>query len=102
LDPAHLPFTHEGTLAKRSDAQRMDMDVIWNTLTRNIEKDDDSDYAGCQSIGQRGFKVIAYTPNDPTKNIGNFSKLHFIFVFIIITTITHHIMIYTDTPVDRN
>ena len=73
LDPAHLPFTHEGTLAKRSDAQRMDMDVIWNTLTRNIEKEDDEDFVGSQTIGQRGFKVLAYTPNDPNKNIGNFT-----------------------------
>ena len=27
LDPAHLPFTHENTLAKRSDATSLHIDV---------------------------------------------------------------------------
>lgn len=28
LDPSHLPFTHEGTLAKRSDAEPLEIDMI--------------------------------------------------------------------------
>lgn len=32
LDPAHLPFTHEGTLAKRSDATELSFEVITDTL----------------------------------------------------------------------
>eukprot|EP00013_Stygamoeba_regulata_P027159 CAMPEP_0177661834 /NCGR_PEP_ID=MMETSP0447-20121125/18928_1 /TAXON_ID=0 /ORGANISM="Stygamoeba regulata, Strain BSH-02190019" /LENGTH=378 /DNA_ID=CAMNT_0019167279 /DNA_START=53 /DNA_END=1189 /DNA_ORIENTATION=- len=32
LDPSHLPFTHENTLAKRSDAEDMSMDVVYDSL----------------------------------------------------------------------
>ena len=63
LDPAHLPFTHEGTLAKRSDAQLMEMSVIWNTATINKVDEDDDDFQDCQQTDTRGFKVLCTRPN---------------------------------------
>jgi hypothetical protein len=39
LDPAHLPFTHEGTLAKRSDATLADIQILQdNLLDANIQE----------------------------------------------------------------
>lgn len=32
LDPAHLPFTHEGTLAKRKDAEEITFDIVYDNL----------------------------------------------------------------------
>merc|ERR1712137_116360 len=68
LDPAHLPFTHEGTLAKRSDAQLMTMKTVWNTATARIEpKERDEHFEWIESLGTKGFKVEAFRPNSKTK-----------------------------------
>ena len=65
LDPAHLPFTHEGTLAKRSDAQLMEMEVVYDT-TKSETKSEKIDCVYLAAIRQMqtcGFKVQATRPN---------------------------------------
>ena len=77
LDPAHLPFTHENTLAKRSDAQKMTMKTVWNTLSANIppKEGEDELYNILQEMEMPGFKVQAFRPNSKKKpNVGSFSK----------------------------
>mmetsp|Transcript_69480 Transcript_69480/g.104849 ORF Transcript_69480/g.104849 Transcript_69480/m.104849 type:complete len:265 (+) Transcript_69480:80-874(+) len=75
LDPAHLPFTHAGTLAKRSDAQKMTMKVIWNTATAAIfPEEEDANFEIAQSTKSSGFRVRAYRPTSETKpDAGSFT-----------------------------
>jgi len=69
LDPSHLPFTHEGTLAKRSDAQKMTMEVLWNTATRNQEPaEPDEEFLFCQQLETPGFKTVTFRPNSKDEN----------------------------------
>jgi hypothetical protein len=81
LDPSHLPFTHEGSLAKRSDAQKLTMEVIWNTATRNqAPEQTDEEYLITQQIEVPGFKVVCHRPtttDENKKTLGSFSKLFF-------------------------
>lgn len=88
LDPAHLPFTHEGTLAKRSDAQLLEMDVDWNTCTRDKPPTDEQEwYSAGQGFGAPGFQTTAFRPNaEPAKKrLGSFCtrcKLFSLAVFL--------------------
>eukprot|EP01121_Diplochlamys_sp_Union-15-3_P004080 TRINITY_DN14051_c0_g1_i1.p1 TRINITY_DN14051_c0_g1~~TRINITY_DN14051_c0_g1_i1.p1 ORF type:complete len:433 (+),score=42.66 TRINITY_DN14051_c0_g1_i1:32-1300(+) len=56
LDPAHLPFTHEGTLAKRSDASELRCEVIFDSLNSTTHSSED--------FPERffGFKGKIYAP----------------------------------------
>ena len=79
LDPAHLPFTHEGTIAKRKDAARMDMEVLWNSVTREMSDENDHDYQAITKMGMKGFKVRAFRPDDPLRlEAGGFRSFSFI------------------------
>eukprot|EP00012_Vannella_robusta_P000637 CAMPEP_0206188882 /NCGR_PEP_ID=MMETSP0166-20121206/3850_1 /ASSEMBLY_ACC=CAM_ASM_000260 /TAXON_ID=95228 /ORGANISM="Vannella robusta, Strain DIVA3 518/3/11/1/6" /LENGTH=411 /DNA_ID=CAMNT_0053604717 /DNA_START=112 /DNA_END=1347 /DNA_ORIENTATION=+ len=68
LDPAHLPFTHEGTLAKRTDAQLMTMKTVWNTATARMEPSEpDKHFDWVEATETKGFRVEAFRPNSKTK-----------------------------------
>lgn len=45
LDPAHLPFTHEGTLAKRTDATVADFTLLYDNLSTPLVDLEDEELA---------------------------------------------------------
>ena len=70
-----MPFTHEGTLAKRTDAQLMTMKTVWNTATARMEPSEpDKHFEWVEATETKGFRVEAFRPNSKTKPYaGSFS-----------------------------
>jgi len=55
LDPSHLPFTHEGTISKRSEAQKMTFTVDFDNTQSSSSKLDTHDDKTLQRLKDAGF-----------------------------------------------